>query len=935
MKSLLGTAWYWSWIVTVPVATTFLFWASQTLDRYWTFGVRYDSSPLEVNLLDTGELEARHLLNRGIFELIGKGGRSAVSPDDLPLISLLIGKSQLGQLNQNLPHSGFQEVKARILSGDREIACKVRYRGDYAPHWAYAKKSWRVKTGRDELFQGMRKFNLVCPKYPSQICNYLGYKLAKQLKLLAPHCELVQVAVNGRLRGVHLLVEQIEELTLRQGGYMPGDLYRGELVAKDSYVGAHRNSVFEHPELWDKVSTNNHYDLDSKAPLEKLLRLCVATASETSQSELLSMIDLDAWARFSVYETLIQCFHFDEAHNWRLYYDANRIRFVPAVWDPIAVQPGWRPRQVGGTLIDVVCSRLHQLLYLNAEFLRARHQAIVEFFESGMDKHYLAIADDIFLRMWNAVENDVHRRPAQVDQISESASQMRRSMDYILTDLRKAYMRNSGAVRFDVIEGGICVEVTGRRPVDQLRVEFRCPLTQVPSVRVRYTMDGSAHDIEVAAACSVSGSTLILNLGLLAQLIPDIDSRGNRLRNHQLACLPAYYEIAFPGLPGPSDIREIRCDRGNGLEVVRHEPGKVAKRPIFGLFAAVKSSSPRQVLRISGVVEVTQTQEISSDVIIAPGTRFVMHPGASVRFWGRILARGTKQQPIRFGPKSRDQRPWGVIALQGQSTRGSQLEHCHFELGSGWKTPYFEYSAMFSVHDSDDVRLDQCRFRDSRLVDDMVHTVYSDVVFDHCQFDNSLMDALDMDICTGEVINCVFRNSGNDALDLMTSRVVIDRTEIYDSGDKGISVGENTTLLATRVKLIRCFIGVEGKDNSLAYVINSLFDGNKRWAVHAYKKNWRYDDGGHVFVHYSQFLNTQGGLQADKRSSVFVENSYLDKPVRSATRVRFGQLNDIGNHKSTHTRKGPRLAMPAALKPIGSRVRRHFSAINHHRRGAR
>ena len=47
----------------------------------------------------------------------------------------------------------------------------------------------------------------------------------------------------------------------------------------------------------------------------------------------------------------------------------------------------------------------------------------------------------------------------------------------------------------------------------------------------------------------------------------------------------------------------------------------------------------------------------------------------------------------------------------------------------------------------------------------------------------------------GKVIRCVFRNSGNDSLDLMTSKVVVERTALYDSGDKGISVGENTTLL--------------------------------------------------------------------------------------------------------------------------------------------
>jgi hypothetical protein len=933
MKPLVSYLWRWSWVATVPLAIVFLHWIDQTWDRYWTFGIRYDSAPLEIGLLDTGEHEANHIINRSIFEIFGKGGRSSIGSNDLRLINLFINEGQLAKLNRNLPHSGFQEVKGRIWQGNEPINCKLRYRGDYAPHWAYAKKSWRVKTSQNKLFEGIRKFNLVSPKYPAQICNYFGYKLAKAMGLIAPKCEMVQVAVNGKLQGVHLLVEQIEELTLRQNGYMPGDLYRGELVAKDAFIGAYKNSVFEHPELWDKVATNNHYALESKAPLEKFMRLCVAPPSESTQNELLTMLDVDAWARFSVYEALTQCFHFDEAHNWRLFYDANRIRFVPIIWDPIAVQPDWRPQQAGQTLVDVVGSRLHELLYQNAEFLRARHKAMVDFFKDGMDKKYLAIADDIMIRLPHAIENDVNRRPASTKTIAMAAWMMRRSMEHILTDLREAYIERSGSVRFDTIDAGICLEIQGRRPVNQLQIAFRQPLTQVPSVRVRYQMDEQDRDIEVAAACAVSGSKLTLNLGLLAQLVSRVDWNGAPMRNHQKSHLPTYYEIVFPGLPNPHNIREIRCDRGNGSEIVTRDAGKIHKRPIRGLFAAVKSQIQRPALRIGGVIEVSKTQEITSNVVIAAGTRFVMHPGVSIRFWGRVLADGTAEMPIRFEPKSKDQKPWGVVALQGQSTTGSQFRHCQFNLGSGWKDPYFEYSAMFSVHDSSNVRIDDCQFRNSRIVDDMVHTVYSHVEFDRCHFEHSLMDALDMDLCTGKVVNCVFRHAGNDSLDLMTSQVVIDNTSIYDSGDKGISVGENTTLLATRIKLIRCLIGIEGKDSSQAYVMNSLFDSNKKWAINAYKKNWRYGNGGQIAVHYSQFLNTVGGLNADRHSSVLVENSYLDKVIPASGPMHLGKLNDIANGKKDQARKSPPMTMPAALRPIEAMARPHFAKIQRHRRG--
>jgi hypothetical protein len=138
---------------------------------------------------------------------------------------------------------------------------------------------------------------------------------------------------------------------------------------------------------------------------------------------------------------------------------------------------------------------------------------------------------------------------------------------------------------------------------------------------------------------------------------------------------------------------------------------------------------------------------------------------------------------------------------------------------------------------------------------------------------------------------------------------------------------------STSTKFVRCLIGIESKDSSQAYVYNSVFDSNKTWAINAFKKNWRYGDGGYVSVYNSQFLNTQGSLNADKNSGVFLENSYLDKPVRTTNRLRLGKLNDIGNGKKRQARKAPPIAMPAALKPIDQLMRPHFAKIMVKRRG--
>ena len=75
-----------------------------------------------------------------------------------------------------------------------------------------------------------------------------------------------------------------------------------------------------------------------------------------------------------------------------------------------------------------------------------------------------------------------------------------------------------------------------------------------------------------------------------------------------------------------------------------------------------------------------------------------------------------------------------------------------------------------------------------------------------------------------------------------TEAVVWDSV-LEGSGDKGISIGEGSALLVVNDRFAGDAIGIQAKDTSQAVVVNSTFEDNAL-AVDAYKKNWRYGDGG-------------------------------------------------------------------------------------------
>ena len=269
MRRFLGHLLLWSWLITLPVTIFGSYWAWQTIDRFWTFAVRFNPAPWRPDLRDYGQTEFRQLARKLYLNFT----ELAKNDTTLETLHLFVSEASVSKLNARLPQSGFKYVKDRLLTDGRLIKAKIKYRGSFLPHWRYEKKSLRVKTSKGRLYKGIRSFNLQAPKFPEQLNNYLAYRLADVLNLESPKSELVRVFINGKDRGVHLLTEQIKESTLRRNDWMPADLYKGEIQGRDIFRGSKIHDLFSSHAVWDKSAVNNHYEPDSSTPINKLIEL--------------------------------------------------------------------------------------------------------------------------------------------------------------------------------------------------------------------------------------------------------------------------------------------------------------------------------------------------------------------------------------------------------------------------------------------------------------------------------------------------------------------------------------------------------------------------------------------------------------------------------------------------------------------------------------
>ncbi len=885
--NLLRRIWRWSFFVTLPVTIVFFVVMVNTAMRYYDFGLRHKApSYIPFSLYNVGKMEFNHFLRS--LELSVKlpftRGFSKSAP--LRRIDLFTSDSNIRELDSHLPYSGFKFKKGKMLVDDELFSVKLRYRGDSVYHWGYYKKSIRVKTKKSKLFNGIRLFNLLAPRDREIINNHLSYRLADRMGLIAPYSEMVNVNINGRPFGIYTFVEQMQEITLRRNGFMPGDLYVGDWIGKEHYSGID-NQVFDHPGLWKKFAINNHYPEESIEPLKKLIKLIKTPSSEAMQRELGNMLDMELWGRWSAFQTFTQTFHRDSTHNWIVYYDPARSKFFPVIWDPVGWHRGYLPPKGALPVFEILASPFHLQLFKNADFRRARLRALQGFFSSGEDEEFLTEVDEII----DSLEAHVGADPHLVDAVKmlrpktvvSSMKKLKNDISKVLSEVKREYLPVGDAIAYATgKDGELLLRVKGRVPLHRILLKYDKAITGDLSASITHYGKRGAVTTDVSGDVQVFGDTVEVTTMLLSSFEQSIAGmEPHVLRKNHVVIRPGFYELR---LNGPQKVifnepLSVTADLGMGQVEPAKKLTEISRSAFSDSYVVVAESPLKEPLLWSGDITIRGVTIIDKDVVILAGSTIRMAPGASLLFKGRLTAEGTQLRPISFIPLSsstgKPDDAWGAVVLLGRGADGSSIRQVSFAGGSGLKGALYEYSAMLSIHDVKDVVIEKSRFSNNKVVDDMFHAVYSELIISDCTFANSLSDAVDLDYVKGTVENSRFTSSGNDAIDLMSSVVAVTGSFISGSGDKGISIGEGTEAFVWNTTLKQNAIGVQVKDSSTAHLYNVELYGNNK-SIDAYRKNWQYGDGGHVSLYKSVVRGIGPLITADKASDVKIFDSFVE-----------------------------------------------------------
>lgn len=221
------------------------------------------------------------------------------------------------------------------------------------------------------------------------------------------------------------------------------------------------------------------------------------------------------------------------------------------------------------------------------------------------------------------------------------------------------------------------------------------------------------------------------------------------------------------------------------------------------------------------------------EVKVSPGFELDFRNGASIKSQSYFTCLGTAKNPIKF--YSSDSTGEGIFITNANST--SKIAYTYFDNLSNPKSDMWSVSGSVNFHESE-VTITNCRFSNNRC-EDALNIIRTNFEMTDTTFENTQSDSFDGDFVNGKLKNCTFINSGNDGIDVSGSTLILEKIEVSNPSDKGISAGEDSTITGNNIIIADGEIGVVSKDLSTIDLTNVRIT-NTRLGLSAFQKKSEY-----------------------------------------------------------------------------------------------
>jgi hypothetical protein len=153
---------------------------------------------------------------------------------------------------------------------------------------------------------------------------------------------------------------------------------------------------------------------------------------------------------------------------------------------------------------------------------------------------------------------------------------------------------------------------------------------------------------------------------------------------------------------------------------------------------------------------------------------------------------------------------------------------------------------MINVHDTRDISMEHCHFRENAGHGDMAHVTYVDglTVLD-TRITDAARDAWDLEFTKASMQRVAVVNAGDDAIDLMGAELDLSDSIAVGVVGNGISAGEETRATVRHSVIADAKVGVLSKNASSVDLLGTVLFRNHT-GVRVYQRTVRYEGESEV-----------------------------------------------------------------------------------------
>jgi hypothetical protein len=628
---------------------------------------------------------------------------------------------KLKNLLRKLPESGKKEyIEGNLVLDEKDYKIKAKIRGGSYWHWKNNHKSWRIKVLNGKKVFELSSFDLVNPKLLFSTSETLTQSFSRKLKLWNVENRIVRVNINNKYIGHSYTLSRLDLDFLRENKKVSGSIYGidtdSELIENDNFYTTAK--AWNTGVGWLDLAKLDH-SLNRKKELVELGEVLKDNDLKSFYTFFQNHFDKEKMYTYMALDSILGIYHHSNSTSQRYYFNNKEGVFSPIPWDHLH----WIQLNYVMISRNPIFDKIRLHPELNFEYLRVLYKILNEDLSSSF---ILREMSKMYKISYDAILNDPNKDAISVN--SFLGTNPTETFSYDMSDYNKVISFNKLKVKvrhkflndfFQNLNISLTLDYNGK--YNLVLLENHGPISP-------HLNDFSNQNIYID---SNNNKVFDKEDLLFRSKDENILFSGNEHTDHTIG--DEYYLLhALIGkktiltkksqylffIPGKKII-DLNVNYSNPFTKAKFRK-KAIKRDILlrnlevTNFKKTNLDKPtNEYVKIGpGIVEFKKTTVFNKNALILKNTTIKLGSNVSLVFKRKVLANGTKGEPIRIVPIVKGEL-FGSFVIRGQNSNGSILKNINIIDGSRTSHQLSEYSGVLSVYNSSDLLIENIKLESS------------------------------------------------------------------------------------------------------------------------------------------------------------------------------------------------------------------------------